>query len=191
MNLFDYFSDWHYFLLDPIYNDWYFKGDNNLFLYFDSYGSLKFKVNYLVYMNFPWDFFDDFNYPLHHYFIVDDLLLVFVNFHYFVDYLLNHLFDFHVHILYHLDFHKSVLDVHTLHYSFNFFHSLFDDGLGNHSFDYLGHFNNLLYNSRHNHNFLDNPFNFYNFWNFHHFLNNFLNWNFDFLNPIDILHNLN
>ena len=188
---FNYFSDWDYFLLNSINNDWYFHGDNNLPLELNNLGSLNLKMDYFLNLNFSWHFFDDLNDPINHNFIIDDFLFILIHLNYFIHYFLYYFFNLHINVFGHLNFNHSILEHGNLNYSFNFYHSLFNNGLWNNSFNYLRNFNNLLHNSRYNNNLLNNPLYFNNFWNFHHFLYYFFNWNFHFLNPVNILHNFN
>jgi hypothetical protein len=78
----------------------------------------------------------------------------------------------------------------NLNDSFDFLNSFFNDDFGNDSFDDLWDFDNLFDHSWYYNDSFDNLFDFDNLGYFHHFLDDFLNWNSNFLDSIHVSEDL-
>lgn len=148
-------------------------------------------MNNFLNFNVTRNFLNNFNNFLDDNLIVDDLLFVFWNFYKLVNDSLNNFFNFNVYVLWNLYFDNFVLNHWDLNNSFDFLYFLFNNDLRNDSLNNLRNFYYFLNDSWYNNNFFYNPFYFNDLRNFNHLFDNFLDWNFDFFNSVNIFDDLN
>jgi hypothetical protein len=118
--------------------------------------------------------------------VVDNLLFYGFEFYQFVDDPFNDLFDFDVYVLLHDNFLNPVLEDGDLHDPFYFLDPFLNNNFGDDSLNNLGHFNDLLDYSGHDHYLLYDLLDFHDFGHFHHLLNDLFDWHFDLFDPVHV-----
>ena len=189
-NLLDSFLHRNKFFNYSVNRNRYFDRNDNLFLDLHHTRHFNLTVNDLFHRNVSGDFLDNFDDSFNNYLLRNDSFLNIPELNDLVDNLFNNSVNFDVDVLLNNDFLNSVLDNRNLNNSFHLFDPFLNNDFGDNSLDNLGYFHNFFNHSGNNDHLFNNLFNFNDFGNFNHFLNDFLNWNLDLFDSINMSQHL-
>lgn len=190
-NLLDDFGDGNDFFNYFLSWDWDLDWNDDLPFNFDHLRIVDCNVDDFLHLDVTRNFLYHFDNFFNDNFVVDDLFFVFWNLNKFINNSFNDFLDLNVYVFGNLHFHDFVLNHWNLNNSFNFFNFFLNDDLGDNPFHDLRNLNDFLNNSRNDDNFLYDFLDLYNFGNLDHLFDDFLDWNFNFLYPVNVLDHLN